>query len=258
MDLKLTGKSVLITGGSRGIGYASAQLFAEEGCRVTVLGGDRASVDAAEQRLKATYGTAIDAVCLDLGQSESLGRLKDRLEMTDILVNNAGAIPGGGLETLDDAQWRSAWDLKVYGYINAIRKALPAMMERGYGVVVNVIGIAGAAPRYDYLCGSTANAALISFTKAVGAHGTTRGVRVVGVNPGPTETDRLITLYKSRAEQRFGDEARWPEMLSHLPFGRAAKPEEIADLIVFLSSVRASYLSGVVIDADGGAMYGNS
>jgi 3-oxoacyl-[acyl-carrier protein] reductase len=258
MDLKLAGKSVLITGGSRGIGYASAELFAEEGCRVTLLGSNQASVDAAEQRLKAVYGTAIGALCVDIGRSEGQERFYDKLQAVDILINNAGAIPGGGLETVNDAQWRAAWDLKVYGYINAMRRALPAMIQRGYGVVVNVIGIAGAAPRYDYLCGSTANAALISFTKAVGAQAATRGVRVVGVNPGPTETDRLVTLYKSRAQQRYGDESRWAEMLTYLPFGRATKPEEIADLVVFLSSTRASYLSGVVIDADGGGMYGNT
>jgi len=255
MDLKLAGKSVLITGGSRGIGFACAEVFAQEGCRVTIVGSKPASVEQATQRLQATYGSAVDGLCIDLGRSEGVESLAEHLLSVDILINNAGAIPGGGLDSVDDATWRSAWELKVYGYIDATRKALPAMMERGHGVVVNVIGIAGATPRYDYLCGSVGNGALTSFTQAVGAHSTSRGVRVLGVNPGPTETDRLITLYKSRAAQRFGDESKWSEMLSHLPFGRATKPEEIADLVVFLASERASYLSGVVIDADGGALY---
>jgi 3-oxoacyl-[acyl-carrier protein] reductase len=257
MDLKLAEKSVLVTGGSRGIGYACADLFVQEGCRVTLLGGSEASVDAAARRLREIRGTAIDALCIDLGRDAGLAQLRDRLQTTDILVNNAGAIPGGGLDALDDVQWRAAWDLKVYGYINAIRIALPAMMQRGHGVVVNVIGIAGSAPRFDYLCGSAANAALMSFTKAVGAYSASGGVRVLGVNPGPTETERLVTLYKGRAEQRYGDPSKWPDMLTHLPFGRPTRPEEIADLVVFLASARASYLSGVVIDADGGAMYGN-
>lgn len=258
MDLKLTGKSVLITGGSRGIGYACADLFAEEGCRVAIVGSDTSSVDLAAQRLKAKHGTRIDALCVDLAGTKGIDSLRESLQTCDILVNNAGAIPGGGLDTLNDAQWRAAWELKVYGYINAARTALPAMMERRAGVVINVIGVAGAAPRYDYLCGSMANAGLISFTKAVGAHASTHGVRMVGVNPGPTETDRLVTLYKSRAFQRFGDESRWAEMLVHLPFGRPAQPQEMADLVVYLASARASYLSGVVIDADGGGMYGNA
>lgn len=258
MDLKLAGKSVLVTGGSRGIGYACAELFAQENCRVALLGSKQVTVDAAAQRLRERYGASVDALCIDMSQNEGLTRLSDRLKSTDILVNNAGSIPGGGLDTLDDAQWRAAWELKVYGYINATRAALPAMIERGQGVVVNVIGIAGTEPRYDYLCGSTANAALISFTKAVGGFSSAHGVRVLGVNPGPTETERLVTLYKSRALQRFGDETKWRDMLSHLPFGRPAKPEEIADLVVFLASARAAYLSGVVIDVDGGAMYRNA
>lgn len=156
---------------------------------------------------------------------------------------------------MDDETWRTAWDLKIYGYINAARQALPAMTDRRHGVIVNVIGIAGSNPRYDYVCGSMANAALIAFTKAAGGYSSKHGVRVVGVNPGPTETERLIQLYQRRAEERFGDASRWREMLADLPFGRPAKPEEIADLVVFLASARAAYLSGVVIDADGGGRY---
>ncbi len=255
MNLHLAGKSVLITGGSRGIGFACAQGFLEEGCRVSIVGSRSASVDAALERLKAAHGSQVDGVCANLGEPGAIAKLTERLQSVDILVNNAGAIPGGGLDRVDDATWRAAWDLKVYGYLDATRAALPAMMERGSGVVLNVIGIAGAAPRYDYLCGSMGNAALTSFTQAVGAHSSARGVRVLGVSPGPTETDRLVTLYKARAAQHFGDESKWPEMLSHLPFGRATRADEIADLVVFLASPRASYLSGVVVDADGGAMY---
>jgi len=122
-------------------------------------------------------------------------------------------------------------------------------------VIVNVIGIAGVMPRQDYIFGATANAALVAFTQAVGVHATTRGVRVVGVNPGPCTTERLEKLYRGRAQSAFGDASRWKELLGTLPFGRASEPEEMADLVAFLASARASYLSGVVIDADGGARY---
>jgi 3-oxoacyl-[acyl-carrier protein] reductase len=255
MDLELSGKSVLITGGSRGIGYASASAFVREGARVILVGSTPESVHAAAQELNDKYESLIEAISVDLTNADSLTRLMDRVGTLDVLVNNAGAIPGGGLEDIEDARWRAAWDLKVYGYINITRGALTSMMKRGSGVIVNVIGIAGSAPRYDYLCGSMANIALMNFTRAVGAYATQRSVRVVGVNPGPTKTERLVALYKARALQRFGDDTRWSEMLSHLPFGRPAEPSEMADLIVFLASSRASYLSGVVIDADGGAMY---
>jgi NAD(P)-dependent dehydrogenase (short-subunit alcohol dehydrogenase family) len=257
MDLRLHGKNVLITGGSRGIGLACAESFLAEGCRVTIVGHDEDSVAAALRTLDETHAGRADGLSVDLGRDEGLGMLADRITAADIVVNNAGAIPGGGLDSVDDATWRRAWDLKVYGYINVARRALPAMTERGHGVIVNVIGIAGVDPRYDYLCGSAANAALVAFTKAVGAHSTARGVRVLGVNPGPTRTERLMSLYKARAQERFGDESRWPEMLAHLPFGRPTEAQEIADLVVFLASPRASYLSGVVVDADGGGMYAN-
>ncbi|MCJ9728651.1 short-chain dehydrogenase/reductase [Bradyrhizobium sp. PRIMUS42] len=258
MDLGLKGKCVVITGGSRGIGFACAKAFLEEGGQVTIVGRNEQSVRASADKLSREHGARIVGLSIDLGKQSDALRLQESLRSADVVVNNAGAIPGGGLLSIDDDTWRQAWELKVYGYLNAVRTALPAMMDRRSGVIVNVIGIAGANPRYDYVCGSMANASLISFTKAVGAHATSKGVRVVGVNPGPTRTERLISLYRGIARERFGDEERWQDCLTHLPFGRPATPEEMADLVVFLSSARASYLSGVVIDADGGAMYAPS
>ncbi|HDR9472088.1 short-chain dehydrogenase/reductase [Burkholderia multivorans] len=255
MDLELSGKNVLITGATRGIGFACASTFAREGSRVVIVGRERGSVDDAVDRLNTHHGADVEGMVADVATEDGRKQLQQRLESVDILVNNAGAIPGGGLENIDDTQWRAAWELKVFGYINLTRAALPSMMARGSGVVLNIVGIAGVMPNYDYLCGSAGNAALVAFTQAVGAHATERGVRVLGVNPGPTETERLVSLSQARAAQRFGDASRWPDMLTNLPFGRAAKPHEIADLVAFLASARASYLSGVVIDADGGGRY---
>ncbi|KAI3590730.1 Oxidoreductase, short-chain dehydrogenase/reductase family [Cupriavidus sp. U2] len=255
MDLHLQGKSVFITGGTRGIGLACARTFAAEGAGVTIAGTTAESVGRAQRTLKDQHGIDVETFVGDLSQADVRERLAPAFDLIDILVNNAGAIPGGGLTAMSEQQWRQAWDLKVFGYIDLSRMALPRMMARGAGVIVNVIGIAAEMPRYDYLCGAAGNAALSTFTRAVGAHATSRGVRVVGVNPGPTETDRLVTLYKARAKQKFNDESRWQEMLEHLPFGRAARADEMADLVVYLASARASYLSGVVVDADGGARY---
>ncbi|MGS0893733.1 short-chain dehydrogenase/reductase [Burkholderia stagnalis] len=258
MNLELERKRAVITGGSRGIGYACAERLAEEGAHVTIVGSRAATVEAALQALRAKHPDRVDGFALDLSIASNGDVLGERLAGADIVINNAGAIPGGGLDRVDDATWRSAWDVKVYGYLDATRQALPAMLSRGSGVIVNVIGVAGAAPRYDYICGSMANAALIAFTRAAGGHAARQGVRVVGVNPGPTETDRLVRLYEARAEARFGDRTRWRELLADLPFGRPARPGEMADLVAFLASARASYLSGVVIDADGGAQYAHS
>lgn len=255
MDLELGGKRVVITGGSRGIGFACAQVFAREGCAVDLVATSEEALEKALKRLRSEGHSQVTAHRSDLSQRGAVDALAPLVTGADILVNNAGAIPGGGLQQIDSQRWRDAWDLKVMGYVDLTRIALAAMMARKQGVIVNVIGIAGAAPRHDYICGSTANAALIAFTKAAGGYSTQSGVRVVGVNPGPTETDRLVTLYKSRAAATFGDESRWPELLSNLPFGRPARADEMADLVVYLASARASYLSGLVIDADGGALY---
>jgi 3-oxoacyl-[acyl-carrier protein] reductase len=255
MDLELGGKTALITGGSRGIGLSCARALAKEGCAVHLVSSNADALEAARRELASDYDVPVRTTAANLAEPQARAALIDAAGPVDILVNNAGAIPGGGLQGVDDAVWRASWELKLFGYIDLAKLALPAMMERGSGVIVNIIGIAGVAPRHDYIYGATANAALNAFTQAVGVHATTRGVRVVGVNPGPCSTERLEKLYRSRAQTAFGDASRWQELLAKLPFGRASEPEEMADLVAFLASARASYLSGVVIDADGGALY---
>jgi 3-oxoacyl-[acyl-carrier protein] reductase len=258
MDLELQNKNVLVTGASRGIGLACAESFLAEGASVTLVSRPSATLDTEVARLRDQYPGAVRAVAADLSSADGLALIDGDLQTADVVVNNAGAIPGGGLDTVDDATWRNAWDLKVFGYVGVCRRCLPAMRERGSGVIVNIIGYAGAAPRYDYISGSMANSALMAFTRAAGGASPAWGVRVVGINPGATATDRLVTVSKGRAREVHGDEDRWEEMLTHLPFGRAGTPREMADLAVFVASPRASYLSGVVIDADAGVMWTNS
>jgi 3-oxoacyl-[acyl-carrier protein] reductase len=256
MDLRIANKNVVVTGASAGIGLACARLFGAEGCNVTLVARTESKLREAADGISKDFGVKTSILALDLGKPDEMARLAPHAQAADIVVNNAGAIPGGGLDAMDDAKWRASWELKLFGYIDLCRRVLPAMTARRQGVIVNVIGFGGAAPRYDYLCGSTANAALIAFTRAVGAQSSMSGVRVLGVNPGPTQTERLTKLYRERAQARFGDAERWGELVAHLPFGRPSTAEEMADLVVYLSSERASYLSGTVVDADGGAMYG--
>jgi NAD(P)-dependent dehydrogenase (short-subunit alcohol dehydrogenase family) len=175
----------------------------------------------------------------------------------DILVNNAGAIPGGTVHDISLARWQEAWNLKVFGYIHLTQLYLPGLEAKGAGVIVNIIGMAGRAPRADYVCGAAGNAALIAFTAALGGRSTDKGVRVVGISPGATRTDRIVQLSKSRAKTKFGDESRWEEMLSGLALGRPAHAEEIADLAVFCASPRGGYLSGTTIEVDAGAQFRN-
>ncbi|MEY5003367.1 MAG: hypothetical protein RL678_1176 [Pseudomonadota bacterium] len=255
MNSGLAGKRVVITGASKGIGFACAEQFIDSGCTVHLVSSSGAALNAAFETLSSKAPGRVQKHVFDLGDSEQRARLIAEVGIPDVWVNNAGAIPGGGLDKVSEEVWRSSWELKLFGYMHLTRLLLPAMIEAQQGVIINVIGIAGASPRYDYIYGSVANAALNTFTRAVGAHSAGFGVRVCGINPGPTETERLRKLYRDRAAASLGDSERWPELLSNLPFGRPSTPEQMASIVTFLASDQASYLSGVVIDADGGAMY---
>lgn len=253
MDLGLNGRRVLITGASKGIGAACAETFLGEGCSVVLVARDAERLEAAKTALGSPGRVATCPA--DLSRPEERARVASLHPDVDILVNNAGAIPGGGLLDLDLAVWEAAWALKVMGYIHMTQLYLGAMKARGEGVIVNVIGSAGRSPRYDYICGATGNAALMAFTGAAGGKSSEWGVRVFGVNPSQTRTDRIVSLSRTRAKATFGDEERWPEILKGLPFDRMIEPAEIARTAAFLASPACGYVSGAVLDVDGGQAF---
>lgn len=255
MDLDLQGRKVLITGGSKGIGLACAHSFAREGASVIVAARDEQRLASACEKISKPGDKQVTMFAGDLGQVGDRERLFATHPDVDILVNNAGAIPAGDLFDIDLERWIGAWQLKVFGYVHLTRLYLDGMKKKGGGVIVNIIGIAGAAPRWEYICGSTGNAALIAFTRAAGAKSVDWNVRIFGINPAPTRTDRIESLLRRKAKDQLGDEERWRESVSALPFGRMSDAAEIADLAVVLASPRASYVSGTVIDVDGGQTY---
>lgn len=255
MDMNLKDRSVLITGGSKGIGLATAMAFAREGARVVIAGRDTERLADAQKTLAGAGAPQVETLTADLARSDERERLFAAHGQIDILVNNAGAIPGGNLMDVPIERWIESWQLKVFGYIHMMQLYLTAMKARGGGVIVNIIGSAGQAPRWDYICGSSGNAALMAATRAAGAKSVDWNVRIVGINPAPTRTARVEILARNKARDLYGDESRWAETLSGLPFGRPSEPAEIADLALMLASPRSSYLSGMIVDIDGGQMY---
>jgi NAD(P)-dependent dehydrogenase (short-subunit alcohol dehydrogenase family) len=256
MDLHLRGKRVLITGASKGIGAAAAEAFAEEGCHLHLAARSGELLKALAERLRAAHQIDASAHIVDLRKSEDVVQLAKEAADIDILVNNAGDIPGGAIDRIDEATWRHAWDLKVFGFINLTRAVYAQMKARGGGVIVNDIGAAGEKFDANYICGSAGNAALMAFTRALGSKSLADNIRVVGINPGPVGTDRHVTLLKTRARHQFGDESRYKEFQKGLPLGRPAHAREIGDLMAFLASARSGYTSGAIFTVDGGMSAG--
>ena len=254
MDLRLTGKTALVTGASKGIGRAVAEGLAAEGVNVHLAARTQADLDQAAAAIRKRYNVSVATHAVDLGTSAGIDKMGAACRDVDILVNNAGAIPQGGLLDLDETRWRQAWELKLFGFINLTRHIYAAMVERKSGVIVNVVGGAATNPRPTYVAGAAANAALDAFTVAMGRGSQAHNVRVVGVHPGLTATPRQEDLLGPQAEKKFGDRSRWREMIDPktTPFGRAAEAEEVADMVIFLASERAKYTSGVMVSMTGG------
>ncbi len=252
MELGLRGRKALVTGASKGIGRACAEALASEGCDVVLVSRTAADLEAVRAKIAGEHNVAVRFYAVDLSDSRNVDRLAAECPDIDILVNNAGAIPGGNIAQIDEARWRQAWDLKVFGYINMTRRFYALMALRRSGVIVNILGAAGENPDFEYVAGSSGNASLMAFTRAMGGAAPRDNLRVVGINPGPVMTERLITLMRTRAETNFGDPEKWTELMKPLAFGRAAKPEEIGHMCAFLASDRSAYTTGTIVTIDGG------
>jgi NAD(P)-dependent dehydrogenase (short-subunit alcohol dehydrogenase family) len=251
MDLKLAGKRALITGGSKGIGLACAQGLAAEGVHLAIAARDVSTLKEVTKQLRSGYDIEVTSHSCDLARPEHQSALVDVVGDIDLLINNAGAVPGGTIDAVSEKEWRAAWDLKVFGYINLCRLVMPQMVERGSGVIVNIIGSAADRPRPDYIAGAAGNSALVGFTTALGSSSLSAGVRVVGINPGLTVTDRLEDLLRESATRKLGDPDRWEELIPTDPIPATA--EQVADVALFLASERAGHISGTTITVDGGA-----
>jgi len=257
MDLGLRDKVVLVTGGSKGIGFACARGFAAEGARVAIASRGVANLAAAAQRLQAE-GIDVLTVAADLADPAQAAQMMRSVEAAlgpiDVLVNSAGAARRTPPAELAAEHWHAAMDAKYFTTLHAIDAVLPGMAQRGAGAIVNVIGMGGKLASPIHLPGGAANAALMLATAGLANAFAAKGVRVNAVNPGLTATDRLHEGFAAEARASGRPAADLLEQRQRaLPMGRIAEPEEIADVVVFLASRRASYVNGAIVAMDGGA-----
>ena len=252
MNINLKGKLALITGASKGIGLVVANTLAAEGCNLHLAARDEAAMRQTAERLTKDHGVKVTVHRSDLSRQYDVEALGQACVDVDILVNNAGDIPPGTLAEIDAKTWRESWAVKVFGYVDLARIIYPRMCERGSGVIINIIGTAARTPNHRYIAGCSANIALNMFTQCLGGESMRHGVRVVAINPGPTVPGRHLPHVMARAKRLLCDENRWPELHAKFPAGRAGKAEEVAELVVFLASDQARFISGTAVDIDGG------
>jgi NAD(P)-dependent dehydrogenase (short-subunit alcohol dehydrogenase family) len=258
MDLQLKDKHVLVAGGSRGIGFACAHLFAREGARVTITSRTAAHLDAARKRLREETGADVAVLTAELTDAQAAALVVGTAEAiapVDILVNCAGAALRTPYTELTPAAWEAAMRAKFFTYINVMDPLVKRMGARGSGAIVNVIGMGGKVASPTHLAGGAANAALMLASAGLAAAWGAHGVRVNAVNPALTLTDRMAEGMAAEARLRGITEAEvLKQAAARAPLGRIASPEDIADAVVFLASPRSAYISGAIVSMDGGSV----
>ncbi|MBP6019376.1 MAG: SDR family oxidoreductase [Burkholderiaceae bacterium] len=257
MNIELKNKVVLITGGSKGIGLACAEAFARAGARVAIASRNAENLTAAQQHLERS-GINVHTHMADLCDADLAVNLVADVEKAlgpiDILINSAGAAKRYPPVSLTPQAWVDAMNAKYFTYINAMDAALKGMVQRRQGAIVNIIGAGGKTPSPVHLPGGAANAALMLATTGLASAWASHGIRINGINPGSTNTDRVQGAIDAEAQLsgKTADQV-FDAMKQRIPMGRLAQPEEIANVAVFLASDLASYVTGTIITMDGAA-----
>jgi 3-oxoacyl-[acyl-carrier protein] reductase len=257
MDLGLRDRVCVVTGSTGGIGLEAARLLAEEGAKVVVTGRSSDRVERARRDVRAALGIVCDLA--EPGAPDALiAETTAELGSLDVLVNNVGVAYQASFDEISDRQWDEMWQLNVMSYVRAIRAALPGMRERGRGSIVNVSSTSGKRPSVSMPNYSVTKSAVLSLSRLVADIYAGEGIRCNAVAPGPTSTDAWLGAGGLADQQGDRSGKSRQDVLASVaagrPLGRLAEPQEIAAVIAFLCSDRASYVTGAAWSADGGTV----
>ncbi|MGC2126126.1 MAG: SDR family oxidoreductase [Xanthobacteraceae bacterium] len=257
MDLAMTDKKAIVTGGSEGIGKAIARALAREGVDVAICARRAEPLEKAAAEIAKETGRKIVAITADLTKPDDaenfIKKAHAALGRIDILVNNAGSAPGGVLEHLSEEDWASALQLKFMGYVRCMKHVLPIMRKQKKGRVVNLIGNDGVKVSYWEIAPGAANAAGQNLTKSLASQYGKDNISFVAVNPGPVRTERWSGLVKAMArDMKLSYEDADKLAPASIPLGRIAESEEVANLVTYLASDLAFFVNGTMIEIDGG------
>ncbi|MFH0786830.1 MAG: SDR family oxidoreductase [Pseudomonadota bacterium] len=261
MDLGLKDRVALVCGASQGLGKAVALGLAREGARLAICSRNKANILRAAAEIAQSTGVEIKGISADLSRTEEAVRFfKEALGhfgRVDILVTNAGGPPSLPFDEISDNHWRSAFDLTLMSAVTLIREVLPVMQARRFGRIINLTSVAVKQPIDGLILSNTLRAGLIGLAKTLSNTYASENILINNVCPGYTLTERVSELSKVVAgRQGIDPEKVIREWESQIPLGRLGRPEELADLVVFLASERAGYITGVTIQVDGGYFKG--
>lgn len=259
MDLGLKDLVVLVTGSSRGLGYASAKAFSQEGAKVAINGREPAKLQQIAQALQNETGNPVFAAAgnVTTAAEQVVASVVSHFGSLDILICNAGGPPAGSFDATDDAKWQAGFELSFMSNVRLIRTALPALRKSRNASVLTVTSLSVKQPIQNLLLSNSLRAGVIGLTKSLALELGGEGIRFNSILPGWTETERVVELMQNRANlNQTSVEVELKKQAAESPFGRMAKPEEFAAATVFLASPAASYITGVNLPVDGGMIKG--
>lgn len=261
MDLGLKGKCALVTGSSRGLGYAAALLLAMEGCKVAINGRGEGRIKASAEKMQEETGTQVIGLAGDASLPEVPERLVEGTVQAfgglDILVTNTGGPKSGSIDSLDEAAWQKGIDLCLMAHVRLIKAALPYLRKSDAASVLTVTSYSVKQPIPNLLISNSVRAATVGLTKSLALELGREGIRLNSILPGWTETERVTELMTDRANvNRSTVEEETRRQAEQSALGRMARPEEFANAAVFLVSPAASFITGVMLNVDGGTVKG--